>query len=188
MCIESSSVFCEPILWTLFFAAAFCAVGYWLVSTGRISFKIRSETEEVTADIEVAEPELNQIEKELLKLGFEDLSLRSAVKYFELDGQVPFVIMGFYESDMIKIKLKLKNNRVVVFDLYMQDANTYEVENENNRHLIIKFKESDLNTNIYSKRFNTATELLNNIKWNDLIHRADIEVYTTREEINSIFD
>lgn len=186
MCIESSSVFCEPILWILLFAAAFCAVGYWLVSTGKITFKISKNTEEVISEINLPEPVLNDVEKELINLGFADFTMDSAIKYFGLDKKCPFEITAYYENDWVKVKIKIGDIRVVYFDIDMSDVSTFEISDPQ-KLIVFNFSRHHLQKKLNTEKYKSASELLKKINWGEYVSEAEYEIYATSEDFKEIF-
>lgn len=143
--------------------------------------ELSKKTEVITTnEISEAKLELNQVQKELLALGFPDFTLRSLVNFFELNQEFPFKLVAKYTEQLFTISLKLKSNRLLAFDFYSDEVIFVEIDKEPLK-VKLYFSEEDLNNEIDTTGFRNTHELFTGFKWNKYVNGSKTVICATQE-------
>jgi hypothetical protein len=114
---------------------------------------------------EVDRLSLNSVEKELVELGFEDFTIRSAIKYLGLDLPTNFHLLACYTDDSFKISLRLKTGKMISITLYADDKRINFIEtNIDPAQIQFQLDEEILNKRFNTSDFKSAKEALNALK------------------------
>jgi hypothetical protein len=164
---ETSSYSFVSIIIGIFFLIAIVAIAYFGLS--RLQLTTTKEGPTVR--------EYNQVERDLLELGFTDFTLLSLVKFFNLDQEYPFELLSTDDGEF-KIRLKLKNDRLITITLYDQSVNFFQIDKE---PLMVKigFLPSMLKGDINTADYYNAAELFEIFEWPAYISGSDTKLYVT---------